>query len=166
MKHLPPTMQHTDECLKKDSNIHIRRSQIELKTKLLISDTYFFLRIQEVKQLHNWEEVSQCILLDAARDELEQHPHQVVSPLNETTACQLSKTLSNRQILHAEEKSLQRFLKEVEKQTKTVSADNCIAGLRQKHTLFSESREIGMLVVTHELTLRGLQQLMVRFKII
>lgn len=33
--------------------------------------TYFFLRIKEVKKLHNGEEVSQRVLLDAARDELQ-----------------------------------------------------------------------------------------------
>lgn len=41
----------------------------------------------------------------------------------------------------------------LEVQTKTVSAENFIAELRQKHTSFSERREIGTLIVIHERTM-------------
>lgn len=42
----------------------------------------------------------------------------------------------------------------LEMQTKSaVSAENFIAELRQKHTSFSERREIGTLFVTHEWTM-------------
>lgn len=50
---------------------------------------HLFLRIKQVKQLHDGQEVSQSVLLNAAGDELQQHPHQVIPSLDQTPTGQL-----------------------------------------------------------------------------
>lgn len=53
---------------------------------------YLFFWIQQVEKLHDGQEVSQGVLLNASRYELQQDPHQVVSAFDETSARKLDKT--------------------------------------------------------------------------
>lgn len=38
---------------------------------LLLCTPYLLLGVEQVKELHDWEEVGQSVLLDASRDELQ-----------------------------------------------------------------------------------------------
>lgn len=50
---------------------------------------HLFLRIKQVEQLHDGQEVTQSVLLNAPRDELQQHPHQVIPTLDQAPTGQL-----------------------------------------------------------------------------
>lgn len=53
---------------------------------------YLFFWIQQVEKLHDRQEVSQGVLLNASWYELQQDPHQVVSSFDETSARELDRT--------------------------------------------------------------------------
>lgn len=51
--------------------------------------THLFLGVQQVKQLHDGQEVSQSVLLNTSWDELQEHPHQVIPAFDQTPTGQL-----------------------------------------------------------------------------
>lgn len=61
------------------------------RQKLFLADVHLFFWIKQVKKLHDRQEVSQGILLYASWYELQQDPHEVVSPFNKTSTCKLKR---------------------------------------------------------------------------